>query len=137
MKITRKKITEEEFIKLKEMKPFSTLRQDAKSCFDGETMVCEKTLGWVRLDTLVPKINPGKHTLSNEKYEILIPDGSYSLMTHSIFGYSDKWLELELDNGDVIKMTPNHNCVVRRDGEDIECRADEILLTDKILQIVE
>ena len=44
-------------------------------------------------------------------------------------------LEVELENGQIIEMTPEHKMLVERNGEKIWLEAKELTLTDKFLQL--
>ena len=133
MRITRKYITEEEFIKLKEMKPFSVLRQEAKSCFSGEVELYIKHLGWKRLEDIIPEINSGEFTPCSDKIEVLTPNG-YKQIDDTIFGYTSDWITLKLENESEIRLTPNHNCIVLRNKEVCRIQAKDLILTDQLIQ---
>jgi len=128
-----REITEEEFLRLKKQEPFATFRQDAKACFPGSTQVYVKNIGWEELSKIVPEIEEGCHIPISDRIEILTPDGSYQKIDFTIYGKTQEWLEIELENGDVIKMTPNHSCIVVRNGRRIKIRADKVKKTDKFL----
>jgi len=137
--IVNRTITESEFLSLKEDKtqPFATFRQDAKACFPGDTKVCVENEGWVELQKIIPAINLGLFTPEVRKeFKILTPKGTYESVLATFYGETLEWIEFDMDNGDMLRMTPNHICMVIRNGKKIKIRADEVLNTDKFIGFV-
>lgn len=57
-----------------------------------------------------------------------------STVTEIQISKCDRLINVMLCNGRCTKYTPNHKCFVLRGEKIIECRADEIMLSDKLLQ---
>ena len=127
-------ITEDDFIKLKEVEPFASMRQDAKSCFPGNTKIIVEGRGEINLDTVVPSINPKLFSPQVNPLSILTPTG-YVQVEATLYGETDTWIEIETESGDILRMTPNHLCPVVRDNRKQLIRADQLLESDKFLQL--
>lgn len=134
----KRTITQEEFKKLKEEKPFEQMRQDAKAvnfgCFPGDTEVLTDE-GNISLSSLVPKINKGKFTPFVKSLGIITPLGDISPLKYTFYGETREWIEFELENGDTLKMTPNHQCIILRKRKRIVVEAKDILPTDYFLEV--
>jgi hypothetical protein len=130
----KRTLSEEEALRLKDFEPFSVYRQDSKACFPGDTQLCVKGRGWVNLSTIIPEVNSGKHTpCLTPDLEVLTPSGEYAPVEYTIFGETTDWIEFNLENGDTLRMTPDHICIIMREGLKIQVRADEVQGTDCFL----
>lgn len=108
-------ITENDFLKLKKSEPFETYRQMAKNCLSGDCYIYTDKKGKVSIQDVVPKLNEGTKTILFPPLEVLTPDG-YKKVQSTVYGKTSTWIEIELERGEVFKMTPDHICVVERNG---------------------
>lgn len=127
-------ITEDDFIKLKEVEPFASMRQDAKSCFPGDTKVIIEGVGEVELNRLVPEIDSGLAVPHLQNLRALTPTG-FQPIEATVYGSTDYWIEIITETGDVVRMTPDHPCVVVRDGMKIVVQAEFVQDSDKLLSL--
>ena len=132
-----RKITEQEFIRLRkgDIEPFATYRQDAKACFSGDTEILMASGETKRLDSFVPPINKNYFTLNvDSALKVLTPSGKEEQVLYTFYGETKEWIEIDLESGDTIKVTPNHDCMVVRDNKRIKIKAENIVETDKFVQ---
>ena len=108
-RVVKRQITEEEFLLLKGIEPFATFRQDSKACFPGDTKINIEGRGWIELNKIIPEINRNQFIKNKDSsLKVLTPSGDYSPVLYTVYGETNEWIEFELDNGDCLKMTPNH-----------------------------
>ena len=117
--------------------------RNVAKCFDGDclferfrrdwdTVTC---LGIHPIKNVVPQVNEGKHTTYDLQWLMIrTPEGVQEVVS-TYYERSSERIEIELENGDKIKVTPDHWCVVIRDGNEIEIKAEEVLETDEFIMI--
>lgn len=126
-RVYTREISENEFLKLKKLKPFSDFRQDAKACFHKDTLVCMEE-GVFRIEDIVPPTLEGFTPSFGLKFKT--PSSSIEEADATYFSHTKEWIEFTLSNGDTFKVTPDHQMVVWRDGIRISCEAKDVKDTD-------
>lgn len=126
-------ITEQEFKRLKKLEPWATYRQRAKSCFSKGTEILT-TVGYQRIEDFVPPINSGLVTPIPDgwfSFKAINPQGEEETIQATYYGETTEWVEFTLQNGDILKVTPDHNMVIWRGGERMIVEARNVLGSDQ------
>ncbi|MBN2838660.1 MAG: hypothetical protein JXM74_07870 [Fusobacteriaceae bacterium] len=127
-----KKLTIDDFIKRKKDQLFSEYRFKSKGCFIKGTAILTNK-GFVNIEDIVPPVNAGFHTPYNNKDLQIKTRLGYEKIESTYYDLCDSFIEIELDNGDIIEVTEDHTMIIIREGVEIKVDAKDLLETDKIM----
>lgn len=129
----RPEMTIQEFQDVKNKQPYEFERHTSKTCFAEGTLI-ETSQGTLPVESFIPEVNAGMLTpYLSEDVLLLDRFGKSKTIEFSYFGYSEELIDFELENGDVISVTPEHRFKIKRQGKEIEVRADHVLASDEFL----
>ena len=68
---------------------------------------------------------------------VMTHTGEYKAIRSKEESYHSELVEIELEDGQVLTSSPNHIWLVVRNGEKIESRADQIVETDELIEVLQ
>ena len=128
-------MTLDDFIANKNKQPYKRYRFEAKAvnfCFVEGTLI-KTNKGNIPIQEFVPEINPLDVTLYGGDIRLLDRYGLEKEIKSTFFGYVEKTIEIELENGDIIEVTEDHLFPVLREGKEITVKAIDLLETDEFI----
>jgi len=126
-------ITFNDFMEYKEAenKEIKAYRQKAK-CFVAGTQVLTNK-GIINIEDFIPEVNPDGFTEYTGDIKVIDRFGNIKPIHSTYFGYTDELIEIELENGDRLEVTPDHRFPVIREGKEEVVYAKDLLETDEFI----
>jgi len=119
-------LSNQDDIRFKEVKDY---RFKAKCFVKGTKILTNK--GSLAVETFIPEVNKGEHTPYYGDIKI-VTDKDYSIES-TFYDTTTDTIEFELDNGDILEVTPDHEMIVMREGQRTIVEAQYVLETDELI----
>ncbi|MDD5651568.1 MAG: hypothetical protein PHF86_14330, partial [Candidatus Nanoarchaeia archaeon] len=124
--------------KIEKNEKFVDLRDSAKGlqfqCLAAETKI-RTNKGILRIDEIVPLINIGKFTPYFGDIKLLNRNNTEMSISHTIYKQNCELLDIELEDGTIISVTPDHEILIIRKGIELKILASELTNKDELVSI--
>ena len=124
----------DEFLKNKGEKPYKIHRQKAKCFVKGTKILTNK--GLMLVEEFIPAINNGFFTPYLDK-DVKLVDRFNNVKDIESTYYDEVFqtIEIQMENGDVIEVSPEHEFPIIRGGVEIKIMAKDLLETDELVSL--
>lgn len=106
------------------------MRFKSKCFIKGTKLLTNK--GPMKVEDFIPEINPEEFT--PYKGDIKMEINGEKEISSTFFGYTNETIEFELENGDTLEVTPDHNMIVLREGIKMTVMAKDVIDTDEFIE---
>ena len=130
--LAARKITYEEYYADAKQGRLKELRTTAKLCFARGTEILT-TKGWLPIETIAKNSIKDFGLLYEGDLKVIGRDGKPKEIYGTINNNSSPMLEFELEDGTLLKVTEDHELLVKRDGKEIRILAKDAQEDDDIL----
>jgi DNA polymerase I-like protein with 3'-5' exonuclease and polymerase domains len=117
---------------------FVKWRTDSKGnnfqCLASKTRI-KTNKGILNIEEIVPKINSGKFSKYTGDIKLLNRFGDTKEISHTIYKENCELLDVELEDGNTISITPDHEMLIIRDNIEIKILAKELRDEDDLVSI--
>lgn len=127
-------ISLEEFLEKKTEEPYKTYRFKAKCFIEGSEILTSK--GILKIEEFIPEVNKGMFTpYLDDSLKLVDRHGKYKVIESSYYDVVNNTIEIELENGDILEVSEEHNFPVIRDGIEQKVKAKDLKETDEFITI--
>ena len=117
-----------------EKEPYKSKRFKAK-CF-AEGTVIKTNKGDLKIEDFIPRVNKNLFTpYLNDSIKLVDRYGNEKNIESSYYNEVNDTIKIELENGDIIEVTENHQLPIIRLGKEVKIFAKDLRDTDEIIDV--